>query len=66
MKPFDFLLICVLSFLLGVLLGFLSKLPKREEHQPTALKPHTIVYEISEQGNSEQRNFLSYDGSEQN
>lgn len=66
MNPFDFLLVCALSFLLGVLLGFLTKSPKGEETEPLKLKPHTIVYEISEQENSEQRNFLSYDGSEQN
>lgn len=66
MNPLSFLLVCVISFLFGVLLGVLSK-PQKSYGEPFAdLKPQKIVYEISDMENSEQRNFLSYDGSEQN
>ena len=65
MNPFSFLLVCALSFLFGVLLGLFSKSPKSGESQGTELNPQAIVYEISEVQNLEQRNFLSYDGSEQ-
>ena len=66
MNLLSFLLVCVISFLFGVLLGVLSK-PRKSYGEPFAdFKPQKIVYEISDMENSEQRNFLSYDGSEQN
>lgn len=65
MNLFGFLLICTVSFLLGIILGFLSKPPKFSNGQ-SDFSSQTIVYEISEKQNCEQRNFLNYDGSEQN
>lgn len=63
---FGFLLVWVLSFLLGIVFGFLSRNISDNTKQPIALKEKPIVYEISEKENFEYRNFLSYDGSEQN
>ena len=66
MNPLSFLLVCLVSFLFGVLLGVLSRSPKSCGEPLDDLKPQRITYEISEMQNNEQWNFLSYDGSEQN
>ena len=66
MNILSYLLVCVLSFLLGIILGFLSKNLTVDAEQTIVFNEQPIVYEISEKQNCEYRNFLNYDGSEQN
>lgn len=66
MNLLSVLLVWVLSFALGMIFGFISKNRLDTLKQPIVLNEKPLVYEISEKENIEYRNFLNYDGTEQN
>ena len=66
MNPIGFLLICALAFLIGMMAGLLSKPMERNGAEPIILNGRTIDNNELERLNREYRNFLSYDGTEQN
>lgn len=66
MNFLSFLLVWVLSFALGIIFGFISKNRLDNIKQPIVLNEKPLVYEVSEKENFEYRNFLNYDGTEQN
>lgn len=66
MNLLGFLFIWALSFIFGMMAGFLCKGTLNQPQRPVIFNENPIVYEIPERENLEYRNFLNYDGSEQN
>ena len=66
MNLLGFLFVWALSFLFGMIAGFLCKGSLNNAQEPIIFNEKSIVYEIPERENSEYKNFLNYDGSEQN
>ena len=66
MNLVGFLFIWALSFLFGMISGFLCKGALNHPEEPIVFNERSIVYEIPERENFEYKNFLNYDGSEQN
>ena len=66
MNLLGFLFIWALSFVFGMIAGFLCRSTLANAREPVVFNESQIVYEIPERENLEYRNFLNYDGSEQN
>lgn len=66
MSAVSFLLVCTVTFLLGLIAGLFSKADSKNEECFTAHLPSVQDIEADENLNREYRNFLSYDGTEQN
>lgn len=65
MNLIGFLLVCAVTFLFGMVVGLLKKPQQKNDTEPVVLKECTVDSAELDRMNREYRNFLSYDGTEQ-
>ena len=65
MNLIDFLLVCAVAFVIGMMVGLISKPQKMNDTEPIVLNGCAVDSDELEKLNREYRNFLSYDGTEQ-